>query len=75
MIHELKETTVRRFNHYSRNWATTYHKAVIEGTSPGRIYTDHVTDPKTAFMCTVEGYYLQDTTATRVQHFCEQTYY
>ena len=32
--------------------------AVIEGTSPGRIYTDSMTDPRTAFMCTVEDYYL-----------------
>jgi len=32
--------------------------AVIEGTSPGRIYVDDVSKPKTAFMCSVEGYYL-----------------
>lgn len=32
--------------------------AVIEGTSPGRIYADSAADPRTAFMCTVEGYYL-----------------
>ncbi len=32
--------------------------AVIEGTSPGRVYVDRVEDPRTAFMCTVEGYYL-----------------
>ena len=32
--------------------------AVIEGTSPGRVYADRVEDPRTAFMCTVEGYYL-----------------
>ena len=33
-------------------------RAVIDGTSPGRIYVDRVEDPRTAFMCTVEGYYL-----------------
>jgi hypothetical protein len=33
-------------------------RAVIEGTSPGRIYVDDVRSPKTAFMCSVEGYYL-----------------
>jgi len=32
--------------------------AVIEGTSPGRIYVDDVGNPKTAFLCSVEGYYL-----------------
>ena len=32
--------------------------AVIEGTSPGRVYADRAEDPRTAFMCTVEGYYL-----------------
>ena len=32
--------------------------AVVDGTSPGRIYVDHVENPRTAFMCTVEGYYL-----------------
>ncbi len=32
--------------------------AVIEGTSPGRIYADSVAQPKTVFVCTVEGYYL-----------------
>ena len=32
--------------------------AVIEGTSPGRIYVDDIDDPRTAFMCSVEGYYL-----------------
>ncbi|MCW3982115.1 MAG: GNAT family N-acetyltransferase [Candidatus Bathyarchaeota archaeon] len=32
--------------------------AVIERTSPGRIYVDNTANPKTAFMCTVEGYYL-----------------
>lgn len=32
--------------------------ALIEGTTPGRVYVDRVEDPGTAFMCTVEGYYL-----------------
>jgi hypothetical protein len=32
--------------------------AVIEGTTPGRVYVDRTEDPETAFMCTVEGYYL-----------------
>jgi RimJ/RimL family protein N-acetyltransferase len=33
-------------------------RAVIEGTSPGRVYVDRAEKPRTAFMCTVEGYYL-----------------
>ena len=33
-------------------------RAVVEGTSPGRVYVDRVEKPRTAFMCTVEGYYL-----------------
>lgn len=32
--------------------------AVIEGTSPGRIYVDTIINPRTAFLCSVEGYYL-----------------
>jgi hypothetical protein len=32
--------------------------SVIEGTSPGRIYVDDIVDPRTAFMCSAEGYYL-----------------
>ena len=32
--------------------------AVIEQTSPGRIYVDCVAEPRTAFICSVEGYYL-----------------
>jgi GNAT superfamily N-acetyltransferase len=32
--------------------------AVIDKTSPGRIFVDDPLDPRTAFMCTVEGYYL-----------------
>ncbi|MFQ6125192.1 MAG: hypothetical protein ACE5R6_11395 [Candidatus Heimdallarchaeota archaeon] len=33
-------------------------RAVIEGSGPGRIYVNDFICPKTAFMCTVEGYYL-----------------
>jgi len=59
MIHELKERDYEKvqllFGELGYNLITS---AVIEGTSPGRIYTDSVADPKTAFMCTVEGYYL-----------------
>jgi RimJ/RimL family protein N-acetyltransferase len=32
--------------------------AVIERTSPGRIYVDNISKPQTAFLCSVEGYYL-----------------
>lgn len=32
--------------------------AVIDKTSPGRIFVDDALDPRTAFMCSVEGYYL-----------------
>jgi len=32
--------------------------AVIERTSPGRIYVDDEVTPETAFLCSVEGYYL-----------------
>ncbi|UCE29254.1 MAG: GNAT family N-acetyltransferase [Candidatus Bathyarchaeota archaeon] len=32
--------------------------AVIEGTSPGRIYVDDTANPQSAFLCSVEGYYL-----------------
>jgi len=32
--------------------------AVIEGTSPGRIYVDDISHPKTAFLCSVESYHL-----------------
>jgi len=63
MIHELKKTDYQKtqplFNELQWNLIT---KAVIEGTSPGRIYTDNIEDPKTAFMCTVEGYYLAGNT-------------
>ncbi len=59
MISRLNEndyTKVRSlFNELEYNLITS---AVIERTSPGRIYVDYVTDPRTAFMCTAEGYYL-----------------
>ncbi len=59
MIHELKKRDYKKvrplFNKLGWNLITS---AVIEGTSPGRIYVDRVEDPRTAFMCTVEGYYL-----------------
>ena len=32
--------------------------AVIDKTSPGRIFVDNPLEPRTAFMCSVEGYYL-----------------
>lgn len=32
--------------------------AVIAGTSPGRIYADDLKTPKTALLCSVEGYFL-----------------
>jgi hypothetical protein len=59
MIHELKKKdygTVRPlFERLEWNLIT---RAVIEGTSPGRVYVDRVEKPRTAFMCTVEGHYL-----------------
>lgn len=59
MIHELKKRDYQKvlplFKELDWNLITS---AVIEGTSPGRVYVDRVEDPKTAFMCTVEGYYL-----------------
>ena len=59
MIHELKKRDFEKvqllFKELEWNVITS---AVIEGTSPGRIFVDRVQDPKTAFMCTVEGYYL-----------------
>lgn len=33
-------------------------KAVIENTSPGRIFVDNLMSPRTAFLCSAEGYYL-----------------
>ena len=32
--------------------------AVLAGTSPGMVYVDDMGDPQTAFLCTVEGYYV-----------------
>ncbi len=59
MIHELNKTdyhTVQPlFDELQWNLIT---KVVIERTSPGRIYVDTAKNPKSAFMCTVEGYYL-----------------
>lgn len=59
MIHELKKTDYPKvqplFDKLHWNLVT---RAVIEGTSPGRIYVDNAENPETAFMCTVEGYYL-----------------
>jgi RimJ/RimL family protein N-acetyltransferase len=59
MLHELKKRDYQKipslFKELDWNLITS---AVIEGTSPGRIYVDCVEDPRTAFMCTVEGYYL-----------------
>jgi len=59
MIHELKKRDYRKvrslFEELKWNLITS---AVIEGTSPGRVYADRIKDPRTAFMCTAEGYYL-----------------
>ena len=59
MIHELKKRDYKKvrplFKELEWNLITS---AVIEGTSPGRVYADRVEDPRTAFMCTIEGYYL-----------------
>ncbi|UCB61316.1 MAG: GNAT family N-acetyltransferase [Candidatus Bathyarchaeota archaeon] len=59
MIHELNKRDYHKvqplFEELAWNLIT---RAVIEGTSPGRVYTDRVTDPSAAFMCTVEGYYV-----------------
>ena len=59
MIQELKgrdyEKVQPLFEELRYNLITS---AVIEGTNPGRIYADSVADPRTAFMCTAEGYYL-----------------
>jgi RimJ/RimL family protein N-acetyltransferase len=59
MIHELSKrdyhTVHPLFEELGWNLITS---AVVEGTSPGRVYADRVKDPGTAFMCTVEGYYL-----------------
>jgi RimJ/RimL family protein N-acetyltransferase len=59
VIHELKKTDYPKvrplFDDLRWNLITC---AVIEGTSPGKIYVDSIKNPKSAFMCTVEGYYL-----------------
>ena len=59
MMHELRKRDHEKcrplFEDLEWNLIT---RAVIDGTSPGRIYVDRVEDPRTAFMCTVEGYYL-----------------
>ncbi len=59
MINELKKRDYEKvrslFAELEWNLITS---AVIEGTSPGRVYVDQVKKPRTAFMCTVEGYYL-----------------
>ncbi len=59
MINELTKRDYERvqplFKELEWNLITS---AVIEGTSPGRVYVDRVEQPTTAFMCTVEGYYL-----------------
>jgi RimJ/RimL family protein N-acetyltransferase len=59
MIHELKKRDYKKVRPLFEEleWNLIIN-AVIEGTSPGRIYADRVEDPRTAFMCTVEGYYL-----------------
>ncbi len=59
MIRELKKTdyskVLKLFDKLQWNLIT---KAVIERTSPGRIYVDSIENPRTAFMCTAEGYYI-----------------
>lgn len=59
MLHELQKRDYPKvrslFKSLEWNLIT---KAVIEGTSPGRVFTDRAEDPRTAFMGTVEGYYL-----------------
>lgn len=59
MIYRLEEKDYERvrpiFKPLDFNLTLT---AVIEGTSPGRIYVDDIASPRTAFMCSAEGYYL-----------------
>jgi len=59
MIRELEKRDYQKVRHLFKelgwNLITT---AVTEGSSPGRVYVDRVEDPRSAFMCTVEGYYL-----------------
>jgi len=59
MIHELKKRDYSKvLPLYKELEWNLFTRAVAEGTSPGRVYVDCVEDPRTAFMCTVEGYYL-----------------
>lgn len=59
MIYELDKSKYEKvrplFNQLDYNLIIS---AVIERTSPGRIYVDDVVTPETAFLCSVEGYYL-----------------
>jgi len=59
VIHELDKSEYEKvrplFNQLDYNLIIN---AVIERTSPGRIYVDDVVTPETAFLCSVEGYYL-----------------
>jgi RimJ/RimL family protein N-acetyltransferase len=59
VVHELQKKDYEKvrqlFGGLEWNLITS---AVIEGTSPGRVYVDRIENPRTAFMCTVEGYYL-----------------
>ena len=59
VMHELKKRDYQKVRPLFKEleWNLII-SAVIEGTSPGRVYVDHVKDPKTAFICSVEGYYL-----------------
>ncbi len=59
MIYELNKHDYENVRPLCRDLG--YHltmQAVIDGTSPGRIYVDDVQKPHTAFICSVEGYYL-----------------
>jgi len=59
VIHELDKSEYENVRHLFKE--LDYNliiSAVIEGTSPGRIYVDDVVAPETIFLCSVEGYYL-----------------
>jgi len=59
VIHELDESEYgRTYSLFKKLDSNLIVRAVIEGTSPGRVYVDDVNRPKTAFLCSVEGYYL-----------------
>ena len=59
MIHELDKSEYgRTYSLFKKLDYNLIIRAVIEGTSPGRVYVDDVNQPKTAFLCSVEGYYL-----------------